>query len=410
MNHSLQAKDQNVPKDIICFGTDWYSPSQVSIRQIVDEFHERGSRVLWINPIPVRFPSAKKADFWNKVQYKAKTHAKFLSKKENGFYVYSPIYIPVYRGPGFILNRVIISLQVLLVRLVLGFRKPLVLGSTYTAWFGMPAIRKLPFVFHFADKISSFREVADRPDRRQILEKMESEIVAASTLSTCSSVSIYEHVLTLSGGDKSKVRYLPHAVKGNAFFAPDGDSLKFSKPDDIADLPQPIAGYFGSLTATNDQETFIYAAETMKNWNFVFIGRVSGDYSRLKELPNVYFLGPRVHQQIPSYGSSFDVCFMGWKDHEWIKNCFPLKTLEYLALEKPIVCSCHIDEISTRFPQFVKNSTSREEFAELLERELESDSDAKRVARHDAVIQETWSSRIDEILRDLEAQGANYEA
>jgi len=399
----------NNPRDVICFGTDWYSPSKVSIRQIVDEFHFRGSRILYINPIPIRFPNNKKKDFWNKVQTKAKTHAKFLSKKEEGFYVYSPIYVPFYKGPGFLLNRLVISIQVLLMRLILGFRKPLVIGSTYTFWFGMPAVKSLPLFFHFADKISSFREVANFPKRRKILEDMEKDIVTASMVSTCSSVSIYDHVLELAGGDKNKVKYLPHAVKGNAFFASDGNPVAAARPGDIKDLPGPIAGYFGSLTATNDQETFLYAAKALPAWSFVFIGRVSGDYSQLEELPNVYFLGPREHDLIPAYGAAFDVCFMGWKAHEWIQNCFPLKTLEYLALEKPVVCSSQIEEITSRFPGFVRTTSSPEEFTRVLMDEVDSDSPQKRADRREAVLKETWDHRVDQVTRDLASQGAKYD-
>ena len=153
----------------------------------------------------------------------------------------------------------------------------------------------------------------------------------------------------IAGTDKAKVLYFPHAVDGRLFFNDLDNSDSGELPEEISQLSGPIAGYFGSLTATNDQETFISAAKALPSWDFVFIGRVSGDYSNLESLPNVHFLGPKSHKEIPAYGAAFDVCFMGWKDHEWIQNCFPLKTLEYLALQKPVVCSCQIDEITERF-------------------------------------------------------------
>lgn len=394
------------PKDILCFGNDWYSPSKVSIKQIVEHFHAGGSRVLWINPIPIRFPNTRKKDFWKKVQTKARTHARFLSSPGKGLYVYSPLYLPFFRGPGFWINRLAISGQVLLLRLVLGMWRPLVFGSTFTAWFGLPGVKGLPLVFHFADKISSFREVSESQERRRILESMERAIIQAATLCTCSSRSIFDHVLGLATDKPGKVKYLPHAVKASVFLTEPDEPRP--RPKEFEQVSDPIAGYFGTLTETNDKETFLAAALALPDWNFVFIGMTLGDYSELEALPNVFFLGPRAHEEIPVLGAAFSVCFMGWRPHEWITNCFPLKTLEYLALGKPIVCSGRIDELVERFPEFVATTESPDEFARTLVQERERDCDERRVARREAVRKETWDHRIEEILNELEEQGADY--
>lgn len=389
------------PRDVICLGTDWYSASIVSVRHIVEELHDRGSRVLWVNPVPIRFPNARGKDFWNKVQTKARTHSRLLSRKGDRLWVYSPLYLPIYRGPGFLLNRIVISAQILALRLILGMWRPLVVGSAFTVWFALPAIRGLPMVFHFADKISSFREVASIPERRRVLERMEAAIAAAATVATCSSRSIHEHVLGLTGDDR-KARYLPHALKTSAFLGAQAPV----PPADLAALPRPVAGYFGSLTQTNDKDVFLAAARSLPGWSFVFIGRVAGDYGELQALPNVHFLGPRPHAEIPAYGAGFDISFMGWRAHEWISNCFPLKTLEYLALGKPIVCSSRIDELSERFPGYVRIAEGAEAFTEALVAELAADSADKAEQRRRLVEHESWSSRVDQILGWLdEAKG-----
>jgi glycosyltransferase involved in cell wall biosynthesis len=394
------------PRDVICFGTDWYSPSKVSIRQIVDVLHERGSRVLWVNPVPIRFPRTGRRELWDKVQNKARTHSRLMSRPSAGLYVYSPFYLPVFRGPAFFINRAALTVQVLFLRAILGMWHPLVFGSRFTAWFALPAIRDCPLVFHFADKISAFRDVSGNAQRRQVLVDMERTLINSAILATCSSTMIHEYVLGVADGDTKKVRYLPHAMRASLFggLNRDDDAV----PADIAELPRPIAGYFGSLTHTNDLDAFRAAATALPGWSFVFIGRTVGDYSTLESLANVKFLGPRPHEMIPAYGAAFDVCFMGWKPHEWISNCSPVKTLEYLALGKPIVCSSSIDELTGRFPGLITMTSSNSEFVDALVRAVADDTVAHRDARRTAVADSTWERRVDEILACLAEQGARY--
>jgi glycosyltransferase involved in cell wall biosynthesis len=290
-----------------------------------------------------------------------------------------------------------VSFQVFLVKNLLGFRAPFVIGSEFTCWYSMPAIRRHPFFFHFADKISAFREVASIPEKRRFLEDMEFEIIREANVSGCSSRLIHQHVLDAAsnrGLPTDGILYLPHAVDARVF----DESQNQTDPADIADLPRPIAGYYGTLTQANDKETFLAAAKALPDWSFVFIGKVVGDYDELAALGNVHFLGPKAHADIPRYGRCFDVCFMGWLPHEWITNCFPLKTMEYLFLGKPIVCSCRIDEVAKNFPGLIRFTNNSEEFVRGLVEEFAHDSSARVEERRDAVGDFTWEAYVDKVL------------
>lgn len=388
--------DQPWPKNIICLGTDWYSPLESSVRQITTEFRRRGSRVLWINPLPIRFPSVNRPDFRKKVINKAKTHTRVLRRAAPDVQVYSPVYLPVFSPWGMKLNRILVSLQVFLVKILLGFRSPLVIGSEFTCWYAMPAIRRHPFFFHFADKISAFREVASHPERRKVLEDMEAEIIREADVAGCSSRMIHKHVLDAAaahGLETEGILYLPHAVDAKIFRS----AREAADPEDIAGLARPIAGYYGSLTQANDKATFLAAAKALPEWSFVFIGKVVGDYDELASLDNVHFLGPRAHADIPRYGRCFDVCFMGWLPHEWITNCFPLKTMEYLLLGKPIVCSCRIDEVAESFPELIRFTSGPDAFAKALVLEHQNDTPDRVAARKRAVGDFTWEAYVDKV-------------
>jgi len=391
------------PSAVICVGPDWYSASRVSAMHLVDGLYERGATVLWVNPVPVRFPGVSRPDFWKKVQAKAKTHSRLLAQVRANFHVYSPLYVPVFSRGGMLVNRHLVSSQVAALRRLLHLESPLVLGAGFAAWYALDALRELPFVFHFADKISAFREVSTVPAQRRILEQMESDLIRASTLATCSSRSIYQYIRSRAGLDAGKVLYLPHGVNMRLF----AQGTRHSCPEDMRKIRHPIAGYFGSLTQTNDKSTFEYAARCLTGWSFVFIGDVRGDYGSLASLPNVHFLGRKPYPQIPAYGSQFDVSFMGWLPHEWISNSFPVKTLEYLALGKPVVCSSEIPELEERFPGLVRITSSPDEFTAALQQEHANNTDERAAERQQRVSSESWEQRVDTILSILLQQGKN---
>lgn len=388
---------RNWPQNVICLGTDWYSPLESSVRQIVSEFRHRGCRILWVNPLPIRFPAVKRPDFRKKVVHKAKTHARILRRAAPNVTVLSPLYLPIFSPAGMRLNRFLVSLQIEFFRLLLGFRSPLVVASEFTAWYALPAIKRHPLFFHFADKISAFREVAAQPDMRRRLENMEAEIIGAADLAGCSSRLIHQHVANVARQQDlpaERVLYLPHAVDARVFAA----AAAQPDPSDIAEIPHPIAGYYGSLTQVNDKDTFLAAARALPDWSFVFIGKVVGDYDALMAQDNVHFLGPKPHRDIPRYGRCFDVCFMGWTANEWIANCFPLKTLEYLLLGKPIVCAGVINELADLFPDFVRFTDSPAGFSAALAEEYAQDSPQKQSNRRTAVATRTWEQYVDTVL------------
>lgn len=392
------------PKNVICLGTDWYSPLESSVRQIVSEFRHRGCRVLWINPIPIRFPNMRRPDVRRKVANKVRTQSRLLRHPAPGVFVYSPIYLPLFTPAGMRLNRIAVSFQVAVLQSVLWFRTPLVIASEFTAWYAMPAIHHHRFFFHVADKISAFREVANQADKRARLESMEAEIVRHADVAGCSSRLIYQHVVEVDKAQKGqpeRILYLPHAIDARVFAA----AADQPDPEDIAALPRPIAGYYGSLTQTNDKATFLHAAKSLPEWTFVFIGKIAGDYDELAAQPNVRFMGPRPHKDIPRYGRCFDVCFMGWLEHEWITNSFPLKTVEYLTLGKPIVSSSRINEISQSFPGLIRFTDNADDFVRALVEERQMDTTERERARRTATAQFTWQHYVDTVLAAFAPSG-----
>ena len=122
----------------------------------------------------------------------------------------------------------------------------------------------------------------------------------------------------------------------------------------------------------------------------VFIGDIKTDVSSLKALPNVYFLGSRPHDQLPSYVQHWTcghACLFAVTSK--IDACNPLKLREYLASGTPIA--------STSFPavreyeNLIAIQSSKEPFSRVILRANELSEE--KTSRQNRVSTESWQHR-----------------
>ena len=376
---------------ILAFGNQWDLNRPLSSKHIVTRL-ANGEKVLWINPLPLVLPSLKNISsnkgLQNRIFAKLKVHSAPLKKYKN-IHVLSPFYLPFYRKKIFsLINSVLLREQVrFAAKAFLGNEFLVYATSTYAILDVLSILKGKKIIFHYADMISALRNLPE--EIRPELRKKDYKINEISDLLLCSSNTIMNNLKALVPF-KSKMKYFPHGVDWQLF----KKAKKFPKfIAEMEKIPRPIIGYFGSLTDANDKEAIRYCAKRRPDWSFVLIGQVKGDYSMLNNLPNVHFLGEKKHEDIPHYGNYFDVGLLNWRPHDWITNCYPIKSLEYLALGLPIV-STPINEIHHNFSEFSYFARSSEEYLYYIEKSLNENSVSKQKARVNRVKNETWDSRI----------------
>ncbi|MEZ8823852.1 glycosyltransferase [Vibrio amylolyticus] len=133
-----------------------------------------------------------------------------------------------------------------------------------------------------------------------------------------------------------KTQLLPHGVDDRLF------STKAQRAEDLPNRGRPIAGFYGSLSNWLDYDMIGKVVADNPEWDFVFIGPQELNQSKLPNSDNVFYLGPKPHNQLPQYSQHWDVSLLPFKLNKQIIACSPLKLMEYLAAGKPIV--------STDFP------------------------------------------------------------
>lgn len=137
-------------------------------------------------------------------------------------------------------------------------------------------------------------------------------------------------------GRNANVHCFPSAVD-YAHFARATDDPTLAVPDDLANLPKPILGYYGVVDERLDYDLIAQLAASGAG-SVVLVGpMIKVDPAALPRAANLHYLGQRSYADLPAYLRGFDVCLMPWALNDATKTISPTKTLEYMAAGKPIV-------------------------------------------------------------------------
>ena len=132
-------------------------------------------------------------------------------------------------------------------------------------------------------------------------------------------------------------------VSNRAYYLPQGVNYEHFAtirqiPADLRDLPRPIIGFAGGISAAVDAVTVRALANAYPTGSVVLVGPVVVDVESMKA-PNVHFVGARSYEDLPAYVQAFDVGIVPYVENEWTRSVDPLKLLEYMAAGIPVVAS-----------------------------------------------------------------------
>lgn len=166
-----------------------------------------------------------------------------------------------------------------------------------------------------------------------------------------------------------------------------------------ADFPRRagrVAGYHGALASWLDWRLIQRVAETMPDWNFVFVGPPLGlDPKWLPKRPNIFYLGEKSYEELPSYVGAFDVGMVPFEVREVTAASDPIKVYEYLASGKPVVTT-NLPALPGRPGVYLAKNEA--EFAAMLQKAVAEDSEAGREERLDFAREHSWENRARQIM------------
>lgn len=193
--------------------------------------------------------------------------------------------------------------------------------------------------------------------------------------------------------------YLPNAVNPEDFLNIHDEYI----PADMKQIltkGHKIIGYYGYLAEWMDYELVRKLALSRPNYEFVFIGKVIHDTSRIDNLPNIHLLGLKPYKELSDYAKFFDVATIPFVINEKMDCVSPIKFYEYCALGLPVVTSS-MKEMENFVCDFVACANGADEYLFYLDKMITKECHDLAAKKGPVIAsQNTWNSRI-KIMEDV---------
>lgn len=322
-----------MPRDIVLLSTaDWDNPFWTNKQHVAVELARRGHRVLYIDSLGLRRPSASTRDI-RRIARRVRKALRAPREVRKGLWVWSPFALPFHGNPiGRGVTRGLLERGLDARLRSLGMRKEWL-------WTYNPMSSRLVdlaafdrCIYHCVDEIG-----AQPGMPTATLRAAEEDLTRRADVVFTTSRALTESRQRWN----PRTHYLPNVADFEHFYA--AMSPETAIPDDLTQLPAPRLGFIGAISGYKVDFALIRAVATARpDWNLVLIGSVGEgdpwtDIGALEGLTNVRLLGPRAYATLPGYLKGFDVALLPNRINDYTDAMFPMKLFEYLAAGLPVV-------------------------------------------------------------------------
>ena len=376
---------------IIAFSKDW-DDNPASNHHVLREL-AKTRRVLWLNSVATRAPRlATKRDL-GRIARKLRDFARGPVNVENDLWVFTPLVLPLpHSSAARFLNGLILRASVRLLRARLRMRE-------FQLWTFLPSVPD--YVGKLGESLSVYYCV-DEWSMFSYIDAEGTNEMEQALLQRVDCVFAVNEALAKRKGRFNRETYVAtHGVHHDLFAAAlDPDAV----PDDIAALPHPVIGFFGTLEDWVDLELIAEVAERRPDWSIVLIGPPLIDVELLSQMRNVHVLGPRPYEDLPAYSKDFDVGIIPYRASEQLRYRNPLKLREYLSAGLPVVSTATPE--TPEYDEWCAVASDADAFVNAIEAALEEDSPELRRERSEAMASESWEARVAKLVETVDEVAA----
>ncbi len=370
--------------DIITFCNDW-DGDPLSKKHIMERF-ARHNRVLWVNSIGNRNPTATVRDF-KRVANKLANFMGGCRQVHENLWVFSPIAIPFHgNAMARAVNRRFLSWSLRAVCRKLGFRNPITWTYVPSSAEVVGTLGEKFICYQCVDEYSEFTNT----DKQAILE-MERRLMGKCDMVVVSAGPL----LNSKRHERCNTFLVTHGVDVEHFRK--ALSPETAVPAEIAALPKPVIGFYGLIADWIDLRLVRWMAERRPHWSFVLIGKSDTDTSAVERMANIHLLGRKPYGALPSYCKGMDVAISPFVLNELTRAANPLKLREYLAAGLPTV-STALPE-AERISDMLHIGCGDQHFLETIEGILASGKTGPQWEISRAMDSETWDAKVEQLSR-----------
>jgi glycosyltransferase involved in cell wall biosynthesis len=315
-------------------------------------------------------------DFFLKIRRKLKSYMRWLRKVPEGLWVMTPVNVPLYGSRvGRWLNKVLLLAQVRLAMLLLKMSRPILWVAIPTAAEMAGRLGEKILLYQVSDKYDANEDSALS---RTVIQNYDRRLKRAADVVMYSGRKLFQEAA------ESNRFFLEQAVDFEHFANPDVEPAA-----DLAGIPHPILGYFGSMDYVMDTDLMTEISRLRPEWHWVLLG-LKSNLVKISA-PNVHFIGSKPYRNLPQFARHFDVCVLPWRSaNAFTSYGSAIKVREYLATGKPVVIAPLFEYLHTPGLRFYRGA---EEFIAQVEDALENDTPALAAQRQAVVRGCTWDAR-----------------
>lgn len=210
---------------------------------------------------------------------------------------------------------------------------------------------------------------------------------------------IADYFVAEAGCDPAKITVVPNATRAMNVMAeaPDGPG---ELPEDLRDVPRPIAGVLGDLSGNMDWLLTRRTMELTPELSWVFVGPTTRaiadpeqDAARRWAMERARFTGAKPYGELQSYARSFDVAVLPYRRKEPTYSGSSTRFYEHLAACRPMVATRGFAELLEKVPLVTLADTPEEIAQALQELRLRGFADGFEKMRWEASRAGTWEVR-----------------
>src|SRR5665647_273756 len=245
-------------ENIICFANDWHN-DPTSKHQVMKLLSQK-NKVLWVNSIGMRKPSASSSDL-KRIFAKLQSFVKGLEEINENLFVFTPIVLPLPSSSwARHLNAILLRASLWYYRRELGMKE-------FQLWTFVPTMVELAgkmgekaLIYYCVDEWSKFSFMDSKAMR-----EMEIRLLRKSDIVFVTADHLYRDKVQFN----KNTFLVEHGVDHDHFSKAKNESL--DTPADIQKIKKPILGFFGLIHEWIDLDLIEHIAEVKPEWSIVLI-------------------------------------------------------------------------------------------------------------------------------------------